>query len=376
MDEEQEAFPLDLQKTQADIDKAKQEAKYMPLDYLIRATQASNTGSRFGAVYQYAKMLQTMTPEERANERANNPEAWEETISTLGNNISNKQSSPDQERLNKALKSYFPGNDEDMTIKPDQYNKVASAVKAVGGQKVISNNDKNLTDKQQDDRLNTVLSSAYPSFVPHPEEAKISAQNAANNAAITNQMKARKDSAVALESWFNKNRGDYAPRINNALDYAGGTGAVQLKIDTLKGLTGNAPKGYQDYRFVIDTLRPEIVNQIKMMEKMGATDSQREEMHGLLSAIDSISMDPKGARNLFNESIKSFYDLSDAVFDASEPYHKGVTRKLNNLPKLEENYLDYNPTISKDLYTKENIEATAKAYGISVQQVKEKLGIK
>jgi hypothetical protein len=136
------------------------------------------------------------------------------------------------------------------------------------------------------------------------------------------------------------NRDDYVPRLNSALDYVGGAGKGQLAVDAAKGFLGNAPQGYQDFQWALNTFRPELVNQIKMMEKMGATDEQRKEAHGLLSAIDSMSLDPKAAKNVFNQSIKSFSDLSDAVINAAEPYHKGVTRQLYNIPKLSGSYLD------------------------------------
>jgi hypothetical protein len=174
------------------------------------------------------------------------------------------------------------------------------------------------------------------------------------------------------------NQPEYSKRLSNALDYAGGTGAAQKKIDAIKGFAGHSPQKYLDYLWTKNTYGGNFKNGIKLMEGMGSTDQQRKDLSDMINlAVDRIDVDPKGAKKLFNMVTQTMQELSNGVFNAAEPVYKGTYRKMGKLNDFKGDYIkdsdSSKPKISN--YSEDDIKHTAEKYGKTVDQVKRDLGI-
>lgn len=281
---------------------ARQQARFMPLTMALKAGQENRMSSRFGSAYQLSRMVMSMPKPAREQWMANHAEAWSNTLAILGNKSDQEQNNMHNQWMEHLMRQVFPN----MPHTP-------------------------VTDQP-------VAASPPPAAAPYDQTPKQTAAqelvnlNMANRDSITNQQRARVDSAVALEKWLQNAQKQYAPRIHNALSYAGTIGKGKKVIDMLRL---KSPQTYQDYLWYKQVFTPNFINQVRMMERMGVTDKQRGELNRMFSDVEKISVDPRAARKLFNKMIGSMQDISDAVFQAGEPINKGITRKLHNLKHLD-----------------------------------------
>jgi hypothetical protein len=341
------------EETEADIAYKQAQTKYIPLNALLNIAGKMNTSSRFGDAYQLSRTLTSMPEAQRATWIAQNQSAYNDMLNTLGNKALQQEVSPIEKILGSALQQYFP----DMAANlPQQQGQQVPLQDRLGGmqpqpqqapspvQDQLASLQQQATGGQPTGAPTMAQPTAAPRFAStkeQTEQLQAAGELIANKKLTGTAMNGRAEAAVALEKWLMDNRETYVPRINNALDYSGVKGAVQRKKDQSLAAMGLTPSsGYTDMVWATNDFRTALVNQIKMMEKMGATNEQREEMHNLLSAIDNITLNPKSAKELFNKSMRTFSDLSDAVIGAAEPVNKGAYRKAYQVPKLEENYLD------------------------------------
>ena len=160
---------------------------------------------------------------------------------------------------------------------------------------------------------------------------------AANKKIAGAQMTNRAESAVALHKWLMDNRKDYAPRLASLAKYAGMAGQTQKGWDAIKK---TSPDAYQDYLWFKSSFVPNLINQVKMMEKMGSTDTQRQELHDMLSrGVSAIDVDPVASIQLLNRAIKTMFDVGGAVIDAAEPVAKGAYKNAFGLTDTPSNYV-------------------------------------
>jgi hypothetical protein len=172
---------------EADWYKDNAETKYMPLDYAIKAAQATNTADRFGGSYQLAKILQARGKDYAAQFQAQNPEAYNQMVTDLANKAANQQQSAGSQILTNVLSKFFP------TSQPQQINQQQS-------------------NNENKDLLSSLTSGTTgQTTVQHPEgpfkttdegteQQKLLAQSDANKYATDAKIRNRAEGAVALES--------------------------------------------------------------------------------------------------------------------------------------------------------------------------------
>lgn len=189
---------------------------------------------------------------------------------------------------------------------------------------------------------NLDLENAHEALPPITSvDPAIAMQYQQNLQGIDNNTAQRLSGAVVLDKYLMDNRKQINDSINAASKYASywGMGAKK-KDEFLSSLMNKDPKGYTDLKWYESAFIPHISNSIKVMEKLSSTNSQREELHEMSDSIINHKINSKQAKELFNKQIKTLMDLSDAVIQSGEPFHKGVTRNIFDMPKLKGNYLN------------------------------------
>jgi len=210
--------------------------------------------------------------------------------------------------------------------------------------------------KQTVDQIPATLEEAPEALPPitsiDPGLAMQYQQNLAN---VDTNIKQRLSGAVVIDKFLMDNRKQINDSINAASKYASYWGMVAKKKDEfLSSIMNKDPKGYTDLMWYETAFIPHMSNGIKVMERLSATNAQREELHEMSDSIINHRLNSKQAKELFNKQIGTIFDISDAVIQTAEPIHKGVTRNVFNMPKLKGDYLQ------------ESITKTGKTYSSSL----------
>lgn len=333
----------DIPLTQAQTNLTQQQAKYLPLNDLIQAQNSLRLGGRFGQAYQLHQMLSNMDPATRNQWISQNPAAYNDMLT----NMANSQSPTDY--LTGYLQKLFPslnaqGQQSQQNQQIPQSTQQASTSQPQM-QNILGQAIQNQTQPQQNNSSSPqIAQTAQAPIFATPTDAQNQAfannlQFQANRKDVTAPLNNRADNAVAMETWLSNNRGQYASALQNASQYAGliGQGDKGLAI-----LQSQNPQAYQDYQWMNTSFIPNFSNQVKLMERMGATDKQRDELHGMVDALNNWKLDPQSALNVLNRGIGTIQDISDSVFAAAEPLNKGIYRKMYNIPRMQGAYTDGN----------------------------------
>ena len=335
--------------TLASTGKTQAETKYMPLDYAIRAQNALTSTNRFGNLGMYLRTIHEMPVAERTAYLADPSNRAQ--FDAIQNEFLR---SSNQQNQNSLLNDKFMGQFGMQGGVPNQLNNTPN--NSDYGMAFDKNgNNVRATPEEIDNAVNRPIGGAenipQESKPYTPTKLDFSQMNA-NNKLLTAAIKNRRDNAVAMEKWLNKNRENYSRAFRAASKYAGIIGKGERGLDAVKA---RDPKAYEDLQWLNTSFIPHLSNQVKLMEKMGATDTQREELHGLAGALNKWQLDPEHALNLMNRQIGTIQDISNSVFEAAEPMHQGVTRRMYNMPEINGDYiLPKETNSSKELGSTDN----------------------
>lgn len=379
------------------------ENEYAPIKYLIEANKTSNSSSRFGKAYEFSRMLSALPAIDRQQWIANNRETYNEMLETLGNKSLENNTSEPQQYLNDAIRKKFGNggnnplstpnqpaqntsqhnyptnmpslNAQDVShiddvlkrsysglpgqINPSDFTKLSAALGAkqeqpytAATQRVSDFNQQMKSPPQQGvpqylGEANQQLQAAEqpaqtkPPFHSTKEETdnqKNIALFEVNRKAAGKAITDRAIGSVGMDKWLQEIRPEASKRLKNAAQYAGLKGKSTKFAQEWQNKN---PDALADYDWVENQFKPNLVNQIKVMEKLGSTNAQRKELSDMVDRIGDIKTNPERALKGINRGIKTFFDLSESVIQAAEPHNKGIIRKVYDLKPMEGDYTDY-----------------------------------
>lgn len=200
------------------------------------------------------------------------------------------------------------------------------------------------------------------------ERQALAHQSLANQKVAGAKLWNRAQGAVTLENLLNGDADTTKKRILNATQYAGALGKGQYAIDQLMN---NNKDAYTDYKWYKQDFVPNLANNIKVMEQLASTDSQREQLNEMLTNAINWDTNPEAATKLINMSIDLFHNQAKATLKAAQSVNPGVLEKLNGINNNAGNYLSNAPKYSKDDLNKMAQDAIAK--GADPKAVKARL---
>lgn len=372
-----------------------QEAKFMPLKYALEATNQSRLGGRFGQAYQFSRALQALPPEQRSAYIAQHPDEYSDMLNTLGNKALQQDDNSGQQLIQNLMKQYYPqqyqgmqqGQEQQSQQPPTIANQFQNpnAQQTQGMQRPDYSNIGQQTQTlaaglqpQQPSLAQNLMQQQpqQPSFTTTPEkqqQIKDIWEHDANLKNTPNIIRNRATNAVALESTYLKNRDEWAPKMKDALHYAGLLGRGQRLADEWRNEHPESVANYDWFTHVWSTLS---TNGIRYLEGMGGTDQQKQELLGLTKdVVDNIRSNPKRAEASINNLMNTVQEFADGVYNAAEPVYKGTYRRQGGIKPFKGNYLDTSSSEKSQIpeYSQADLEHTAKIHGISVDEVKSKL---
>lgn len=259
---------------------ATSQAKYAPLEMLMKAQQMMQTGSRFGGAYQMSRALQAMAPAARELWVSQNQEAYDQMLKELGNQQGNT-SLITPEVLNK----YLP----EANI-PAQQNNIAPPM------------------APQQNRFQA----STPQQI---QQTQLANQISANNSVVTPATRRQLEGAIQVENIVNDP--GFQQRAVDASEYAGALGKGKAGI---QALSQQNPKAYENYLTFKNVDMVLLQNRIKTLDQMGATDEQRKELNGLYDkAMNSLTSNPKQFRTQFDNLQKALMNVAQSVQKSATP---------------------------------------------------------
>jgi len=303
-----------------------QQAKLLPLEDIIKATQTAQIGTRFGPAYQQARALMAAPKQSRDLWIANHQAEWNNIMDSLGNQALQQPMSGGL--LQQAMEDAFP-----QYMSPQ--NTIAPHIST-----------KNASDMSPDEQIQHVKNAiasvdagSPDQFTETPadnEHAQLVNQYASNRDTISPKMRSQQDFSVRAERFLHDNQPEMAKRINDILDY---TGAIGRGKKYFQMWANQNPDKVSSYDWYKNSFATGLSNIIRQIEGMGATDQQKRELLELVNDVDNITSNPTRAKLSINKMVNTLDELAQANFQASEPNFQDVTRKLYNLPRFYGDYL-------------------------------------
>lgn len=292
--------------------------QFKPFDELVSAQQAMNSSNRFGGAYQLKQALEAMAPAARQLWISQNQDAYNGMLQTLGTR-------PDALLNNQTIGHFFPGMSGGLASPnqlvppgaPQPDNNVSPPplpLSADQQQKIIS-------------RVNQLGSNT----TSNPDNANAIANAnlmSANKGLATNKTRNQLEGAIQVEDMLNNP--EVQQQVVDASTYAGALGKGK---EALAALSQKNPKAYENYlAFQSDTV-PLLLNRIKTLDGMGATDAQREELLGMYhKAMNSLTSNPDQFITQFNKLGKTLSVVADAVQKSATPL--GAPSRLSGFNEI------------------------------------------
>jgi hypothetical protein len=321
-----------VEQKQALTELTEEQARFTPLKYALQAQQLSQVGQRFGPKYQYLAGMRGLPQGVKATYISGQPAGTEAVMSALGKEA--LQPAPGQSSLVQQLMSnLYPGMQQQAAQQrlTGQVQQPQQQLQAQGQQ---------LPPPPQ--QLPPQPGAQQPGiFDTTPQKIaniKTSAEMTANQQAAGTVLSNRAGAALGNEKWLQDNQKDYSRMINNTLNYAGLGGKLRLEADRKANRNMAAVRDYELFTGSFNTF---VGNNIKLMDRMGATDQQKIEVSDLFQkGFSVLNSNPKLARQYFNATFEMIHNQAKAIMSAAQPIHKGVLQKQQNIGEWKGKYLD------------------------------------
>lgn len=335
-----------------------QQSKFLPLGEAIKAQQVGQVGGRFGSAYQLARAVMAMPQAARAQWMVQNQGQWNDVLNTLGNKSLQQQTSMPQQITQGLMTKLFPEQTQqqksqqatqqpqDMSAQLQQLQQPgATQVSAVGRQQQLPLSEEQMQKVQT--AMQQMKDSPAP-FVTTPKNIqglKSTNKMIANSKTAGSAVYNRAQYAAQMEDWLQKNQPKYSKMINNALQYAGAVGQGKKAEDAY--LNKN-PDALSDYNAFKNSFTTFVSNNIKLMDKMGATDQQKIELQGMMhDAFSALKSNPKLAKMQLNKIFDMIHEQAKSVMSIGQPVFPGELEKQKGLQEWRSDYLDYAPPSKK-----------------------------
>jgi hypothetical protein len=348
--------------TEAQAAYSREQAKFLPLQTALKAQQQSQSASRFGAAYQLARTIQAMPSAQRAAWVAEHPQQWEAIQQSLIGQAIGGGQSPEQSVVSSLMQKTFP-DAFTKGVQPGQAPQgpplpeslipggaglppgQAPAQPQAGPPGMIQPQVAQQPIASPSGEAQQTPDSLIPSVPgaggagPIPQQVSLDDQYrmAANKSMVSGQINKMAENAVSLDRWLYGNRNEYKKRINSVLQYAGVVGKGKRAEE--EWLNKN-PEALSNYDWFKKTFTTTLTNRIKLMEGVGATDNQRDELRALVGEIDNIKSSPLRAKKALNKLFGTMQDVSKVAIDTAEPAHKGTYNRMYGLTPFKGSYLD------------------------------------
>lgn len=346
------------------------ETQNMPLENIFKANQQLQQQSRFGGAYQLAKGLQEMSPATRAVWIADNQEKYSQMLADLGNKQNNNLLTPEvlnkylpqvasavqppqqQAGLQQQIQQLQQGGQQQpqqqfqqpgMQQMPQQRMMQQQAMQQqpsgqyMPGVSAMPNQMQAQEPAQQQNmsqQLSAVLGNkpqqnTFTGSSPEQiERLRRASEISANNYLITKGTQGQLEGALQVGQMFNSPL--VQDQATNAAEYAGALGKGK---SAAAAFSQNNPESYEKYIAFKNVTMPLILNRIKQLDKLGATDSQREIIENMYSkTLDSLTSNPKQFIQQFNILGQTLDQLSNVVQNSATPL--GHVNRIENFKPI------------------------------------------
>lgn len=358
----------------AQTNEMNQESGFIPLKYALQASNSMRANDRFGNSYQLKAALQNMSPAARGTWIAQNQDAYNQMLT----DVANGQQSSGSNIVENMVRQSFPSPPTQLTLSPEEKNNLVGA----GIAKVMQgNNSGNST--MQTLPINSKMQNMFGGSTPEQnQQIQLANQMSANNDLTTNYSRKQGEAAAKLDNWLKEAQPQYASAMQNISQYAGLLGKGKKGLDALKS---ENPQAYKDYQWFTNTFRTNIDALITQMEGTSITNTQQQDYKKMLSsAVDNLTTDPKSAIEQMNLLWDTIGKISEQRAEIAQPIFKNTYKDAYNYEGIPSPYIGNqglgnaaprNPT-NRSSHTDEDIAFTAKKYGMTIDQVKQKMGIR
>ena len=264
-----------------------EQLRQMPMKSAIDASKLQNSSSRFGKAYQLSRALGALPAPARGAWISENSAAYDQMLADLAN-------SPESQgnQLPPEAQQYFSNVSQEQ-----RQSLIDSGIPGFGAQQLQS-------------ALPEASSLQFQATPASEEKIRTASQIAANRGLTTAATQRQMEGAIQVEELMND------PELNrkakSASEFAGLIGRGKK---SLSELSQTNPEKYEDYISFKNQDMTLILNRIKTLDAMGATNEQRKELNGLYDkTMDSLTSNPKQ----FMIQFKNLKDSTNRVAKAVE----------------------------------------------------------
>lgn len=340
---------------QSQTENTKQKTNLMPLDSMISAQHTMQTGNRFGPAYQALQALNAMAPAAKATWISQNGHEYDQLIRETANQNYAPIITP--ELLRKYLPEMNGGQGVPENI-PTSKSQKQSLYDKFGSPEDMALNNEQIAALYGKEGFSDKASASPVRFGPPTEDQleqqKKALQMSANKYLTTGATQKQNEGAIQVEEMVNSP--EFRDKVSSASQYVGAWGKGKRAADIF---SQNNPKSLTDYNSLRDVDMPLLLNRIKTLDGMGATNSQREDLYNLYgNAMSSSFSNPKQFMTHFNNLLGTLDRVGKAVQKSANPI-----ANVNRLEGIEPISQDSQSPVQKVINGTTYLYINGKVYG-------------